>query len=312
MFKKRVVFKKGVPANFFLVVALVIFVVLAYMLRENWTYVAVIAVLGALFFRRYFCGKLRLQASDLVLFWGLPGSGKTLFLTKTAKDNHESWYIGVNEEYEHLKLKDFVYGRSDMAKYSFPHSALFFDEASLNGFDNRDFKTNFKVPGMLETFKKHRQMDLPIVFSNQGFEECDIKIRQSLANKTYFVENMGLWCRASLMIRDVTISEIDGQPQEGYRFPTVLERLFDPSMVLYAIPEYFGRYYSTKNPPVREIFAPLIHAYGNRKLARAVSWDGSKAQLDAAWAQLNAPAPVIEEPDSPLPNESCDLLPIFA
>ena len=93
MFKKRVVFKKGVPANFFLVVALVFFGVLAFFLRENWTYVAVIAVLAALFFRRYFCGKLRLQASDLVLFWGLPGSGKTLFLTKCAKDNHDSWYI---------------------------------------------------------------------------------------------------------------------------------------------------------------------------------------------------------------------------
>lgn len=112
------------------------------------------------------------------------------------------------------------------------------------------------------------------------------------------------------MIRDVTISEINGQPQEGYRFPTVLERLKDPSLVLYAIPEFYGRYYSTMNPPVRNVFEPLIHAYGNRKLARAVSWDGSKAQLEAAWVQLNAPAPEPELPDS-LSNESCDLLPIL-
>lgn len=268
MFKKKIQFKKGVPTNAFLVVVAVLFIVLAVMTRESWALCGLILVLGFLFFRRYFCGKLELSASDLVLLWGLPGSGKTLLATKIAKDNKDQWFIGVNEEFEHLKLKDFVYTRADLASYNFSFAAMFFDEASLNGFDNRDFAKNFKDPDMLETFKKHRQVDMPMVFTNQGFEECDIKIRQSLANKVYYVENMGLWCRATIMLKDVTISEIDGKPIEGYRFPTILERLIDPSLVLYAVPEFYGRYYSTKNPPKRVQFPALEDAKRLRSLKR--------------------------------------------
>ena len=251
-----------------MVICAVIFVTLAIMTREAWPLSCVILALGFLFIKRYFFGKLILSASDLVLFWGLPGSGKTLMLTKVAKDNKDKWFIGVNDEYEHLLLKDFVYRRDDLAAYNFPSAAMFFDEASLNGFDNRDFAKNFKDPAMLETFKKHRQIDMPIVFSNQGFEECDIKIRQSLANKVYYVEHMGLWCRATIMLKDVTISEIDGKPIEGYRFPSVIERLMDPSLVLYAIPEYYGKFYSTKNPPRRVEFPMLEDAKKLRSLKR--------------------------------------------
>ena len=278
MFKKKVEFKKGVPGEILLVVLLVAFVVAAYFLRESWCGLGVAVALLALLVRRLYGGKLRLQPSDLVLFWGLPGSGKTLMLTKTAVDNKKDWYIGVNPEYEHLAIKDFVYTKPELGQYRFDGAATFFDEASLNGFDNRDFKTNFKLPGMLETFKKHRQMDMPMVFSNQGFEECDIKIRQSLANKTYFCENMGLFCRASLMIREVTISEIDGQPQEGYRFPTLLERLVDPSVQLYAIPQWYGKYYSTKSPPDRPAHPGLLAAAtvcGDRN--QAAQWVAEQA-----------------------------------
>lgn len=268
MFKKKVEFKKRVPTEAFLVVLAVLFVVLAILTREIWAVSCVILIIGFLIIKRYFFGKLILRSSDLVLFWGLPGSGKTLMLTKVAKDNRDNWYIGVNEEFEHLKLKDFVYRRDDLAAYTFDHAAMLFDEASLNGFDNRDYAKNFRDPAMLETFKKHRQMNMPIVFSNQGFEECDIKIRQSLANKVYYVENMGLWCRATIMLKDVTISEIDGKPLEGYRFPSVLERLIDPSLVLYAIPEYYGKFYSTKNPPRRVSFPMLDDSKQARKLRR--------------------------------------------
>ena len=268
MFKKKVQFKKGVPLDFVLLLGAFLFIALAILFRQSWILVCMVILFAVLFFRRYFCGKLILKASDLVLFWGLPGSGKTLMLTKVAKDNKDLWYIGVNEEYSHLKLKDFVYSRDEMAQYNFPFAALFFDEASLNGFDNREFAKNFKDPAMLETFKKHRQMDMPMVMSNQGFEECDIKIRQSLANKVYYVEDKGLWCRATIMLKDVSISEIDGKPIEGYRFPTIMERLLDPHLVLYAVPWYYGKFYSTKSPPKRLSFPALELAKTGRSLKR--------------------------------------------
>lgn len=268
MFKKKVEFKKGIPGEKLLVIILVIFLILIVLTKANWAAMGLLLTLLALVIHRLYFGKLHLRPSDLVLFWGLPGSGKTLFLTKCAVDNQAEWYIGVNPEYDHLKFKDFVYTRESMAEWAFPGAALFFDEASLNGFDNREFKTNFKDPGMLETFKKHRQMDMPMVFSNQGFEECDIKIRQSLANKTYYCEDLGFFCRASLMIRCVTISEIDGQPQEGYRFPSLLERLFDPSVQLYGFKGYYGKFYSTSNPPLRPTFPAFAHAMMKRVVDR--------------------------------------------
>lgn len=268
MFKKKIQFKKGVPIDLVLLLGVVLFAVLLFLSRENWQLVVFLVLLALLFIRRYFCGKLILKASDLVLFWGLPGSGKTLMLAKLAYDNRDKWYIGVNEEFEHLKLKDYVYKRDDMAVYNFPRSVMLFDEASLNGFDNRDFAKNFKDPGMLEHHKKHRQTETPIAYSNQGFEECDLKIRSFLANKVYYVENMGLWCRATIMLKDVAISEIDGKPIEGFRFPTVMERIMDPSLVLYAIPEFYGRFYSTKNPPLRLVFPKLEDARQLRRLKR--------------------------------------------
>lgn len=268
MFKRKIEFKKGVPGEKLPVIVLIVFMVLFVLIGKDWSTICFFLIAALLVLHRLFFGKLRLDPADLVLFWGLPGSGKTMMATKVAADNQRDWYIGVNPEFEHLSIRDFMYDRDSLAVYRFDGAALFFDEASLNGFDNREFKINFKDPGMLEMFKKHRQFDSPMVLTNQGFEECDIKIRQSLANKTYYCEDKGLYCRASLMIRTVTISELDGQPQEGYRFPTLLERFFDPSMQLYAWKSYYGKFYCTSNPPPRCVFPAYDHARQLRQVNR--------------------------------------------
>lgn len=268
MFRKKIEFKKGIPGEKLLVVVLIVFMVLFLLIGQDWSTKAFLITLLVFVLHRLYFGKLHLDPADLVLFWGLPGSGKTMMATKVAADNRRDWYIGVNPEFEHLAIADFVYDRDSLAVYRFDGAILFFDEASLNGFDNREFKTNFKDPGMLEMFKKHRQIDSPMVLTNQGFEECDIKIRQSLANKTYYCENLGFFCRASLMIRTVTISELDGQPQEGYRFPTLLERFVDPSVQLYALKSHYGKYYSTSNPPFRCVFPAFEHARQQRHVSR--------------------------------------------
>lgn len=268
MFKKRVVFKKGVPGEALLVILLVIFVALVVLVGGSIPLVGALVVLFVLLFHRLYFGKLKLSPSDLVLFWGLPGCGKTMFAAKVAYDNKDDWYIGVNPEFDHLKLKDFDYTRDSLANFTFPGAALIYDEGSLNGFDNREFKTNFKDPGMMEAFKKHRHMDFPLIFTNQGFEELDLKIRGPLSTHVYYVEYFGFWSRATLMIPDVTISEIDGKPQEGYRFPGLLERLIDPSVQLYAWHSFYGKFYSTCNPPCRLSFPPLEMARKLRTVDR--------------------------------------------
>lgn len=205
---------------------------------------------------RMFFGRLRVSPGNLILFFGLPGSGKTMFLSKVARDN-EKQRVLVNEEFSHLTLADQVYTREDLAQFRFDlgeNALLLFDEASLNGFDNRDFSRNFSGEEgslILEFFKKIRQYNSSCVFSNQGWDELDKKLRDGLCSRVYYVQNRGFYSVACCMIPEISISDIDGSIQQGYRYPSFLERLIDPSLQLYVVHRIMGKYYETIHPKSR-------------------------------------------------------------
>ena len=135
-------------------------------------------ILGLLFIGvavaiRIFSGKLKLKDGDVVYAFGLPGSGKSMFLTKVAVDNKKR-NICVNEELAHLKIPHTVVKKEDLRKYSFGSEKkgglLLWDEASLDGFDNRNFKTNFSGKdgeALLEAFKKCRHRYTAIVIATE-------------------------------------------------------------------------------------------------------------------------------------------------
>ena len=136
---------------------------------------------------RLLIGKLYVHEGDQIFVCGLPGSGKSMFLAKIAKDNHRSKYIWVNKEFEHLKIKDGVIDRDDLGVFRFGSSSrtgvVLYDESSFDGFDNRDYKINFKNESgknILKGLKKARHRHYGIVYANQGFEELDKKIRSGL------------------------------------------------------------------------------------------------------------------------------------
>lgn len=205
--------------------------------------------------KRVFFARLNPKEGDVVLFWGLPGSGKTMFLTKLWHDCRGKMDVYSNYDLPGVPYFDKRY--IGHCEFHYEKTAgLLFDEGSLNGFDNRDFKRNFSDPAQLEYMKKIRHHSTWIAFSNQGFEELDVKVR-TLTSKNYYVENHGLWSVAYRLIPDMFISQVDGQPHMGYRFPTFLDRLFDPTTQLYAIHFHWGKFYQSKQPRTLASYSDL-------------------------------------------------------
>lgn len=221
-----------------------------------WYIDIIVPVLLAWLFIRFFFAKLKIMSGDVVYLFGLPGSGKSCFLSKIGIDNKERTIV-CNDEYSHYKLCNAVVSRDEFGAYRFPgESLILFDESSLDGFDNRDFKTNFDNDS-LYYLKKIRQYDSAIVFANHGADELDKKIRDGLVNKFYFVENMGRYSRATLIEKEIFISAIDGEIKIGNCFPGFFERLFRPECVLYCWHAHYGKYYNTINVK-RKPYTPKV------------------------------------------------------
>ena len=77
--------------------------VMAY--QGRWLYAILSLVVIVII--RIFSGKLKLKDGDVIFVFGLPGSGKTMFLAKIAEDNKKR-NICVNKELDHLKLEHTV------------------------------------------------------------------------------------------------------------------------------------------------------------------------------------------------------------
>lgn len=233
---------------------LVVFAILLFTLKNFW-----ICSIGAvaLIYWRLHSGKLKVHAGDVYFAFGKPGAGKTMFQAAVAywnkKGKHPA-YIYVNDELSHLKTADAVISREDIGKYRFGSSSrtgiVLYDEVSLDGFDNRNFKTNFKGSvgeDILKGFKKCRHRYTGYVLTNQGYDEVDLKIRQNLVKACYWIKNKGSYSVAIRLDKDFKIDEITGQPMDCYMRPSWLDRLLNPSTYIYFSHKKFGSMYSTVN-----------------------------------------------------------------
>lgn len=208
-------------------------------------------VVACLIVKRLFFGRLRVTSGDSILFFGLPGSGKTMFAVKTALDNPDRTCY-TNPELSHYDGCAGVYDRDSFATVApVPGSIILYDEASINGFDSRDFAQNFENNQVLEFLKKIRHYNTAIIWTNQGWDELDKKIRQGLTNRTYYCTNHGWYSKAVELRKTIDISDISGEPLESYYEPSLIDRLFDPSCVLYCVHRRVGKHYLTCNPRKR-------------------------------------------------------------
>lgn len=183
------------------------------------------------------------------LYFGLPGSGKSTFLTrdivKSSAAGHQCYVANLDL----IPLPNVhKISKDDIGKYKFPSgSRIFFDEASLNGYDNRDFSKNFKGNNSLPYIKYIRHYRNRITFSNQGYEEFDKKLR-NLTNKLWYVRGNKLFTYAVLISKTITIDKETKQIIDGYTKPSIFQMLFSTKVVRILSTRKYRKYYDSFCP----------------------------------------------------------------
>lgn len=250
IFKKRITAVTSLRGSLkgFLLAITCITAVIACLVRSKWAWGIVVVAGGITLLYHLLMGKLRLKNGDVALFFGLPGSGKTMFLAKTAYDNGDC-HIMTNDQFASLDISQDIVERETFGMYDYVGhdpdklNLILWDEASLNGFDNRDWKSFDKYS--MEFLKRIRKYNSAIVFSNQGWDELDKKIKEGLCNYVYYCQNKGSYSVAYRLFKEIAISDLTCEIMEGWRYPTFWERIADPSVVLYVNHKHMGKHYNT-------------------------------------------------------------------
>lgn len=255
---KPITIQRSIPTIPLTYIMLIVYSIIC-AINGKWLY----AILGivAIILIRLFTGKLKLKDGDVIFVFGLPGSGKTMFLSKIADDN-KNRSLCVNKELSHIKQEHTVIDKDMLAEYRFgcedKGALILYDEVSLDGFDNRDYKTNFsgvRGQALLEAFKKCRHRYTAFVLANQGYNEVDVKIRSGLCKCAYWIINKGRYSVAVRLDKAIKINELTGEPQDCYIKPNILKRIISPSCYIYINHKKYGKMYETINDNTEYYFA---------------------------------------------------------
>lgn len=189
--------------------------------------------------------------------FGLPGSGKSTYLTYLARreinriNKGKSKYKRVlsNFAVKGTYLIDF----NDLGVYDTSDSLILIDEATLCA-DSRDFKSFKKSSKQFILLHRHYHSDMWI--ASQQYDGVDKKIRDTTANMFYIKK---LPFGISYMVRipmHILVPEETGEIIQGYKMPKILERLFTSfgSHKFIYRPKYYKYFDSYDAPflPVKE------------------------------------------------------------
>lgn len=197
--------------------------------------------------------------------FGLPGMGKTTFLTKCAEMTLKGKrFMGVeptkvvftNFECKGCYKLDF----DKLGLYNFSHCLILIDEIMLFA-DTRNFKT---FPEHLKKFfAKHRHSHIDIIWCSQYWDDCDKKIRV-LTQKFYLMEKSKIFPQITWVkpiIRAMGVS--DKHMTDDYTIAAPIE------WKLVYRPRYYGKFDSFDTeplPPVElipwETPCPVINSRG--------------------------------------------------
>lgn len=197
----------------------------------------------------------------ITCYFGVPGSGKTTFLTKLAvrelKVINSAYntkpffqkrfirFIGSilsiipfigrffkSPKYKTVYTNFYCKGArkinfSDLNTLVVRDSLIILDEITLDA-DNRNFKSF--PEGVRDFFILHRHLGNDIIYATQSYELVDKKIRQLTQDLWYLnrsvVPFFSLFTYSKRIYREININEHTSDLTLGYRFCNLLERFF--------------------------------------------------------------------------------------
>ena len=189
-------------------------------------------------------------------YFGLPGSGKTTFLTMIAQKELKLIKKGQSK-YDRVFTNFYCEGCyqlkwSDLGTKLLEYSLILIDEITLFA-DSRDFKSfPFQIK---EFFILHRHYHCDIIYFTQHYNNVDKKIRD-LTYDLYFVRPfLRVFSKATRIFRTLDIQEQTHEIVNGYRFSTFLDMIFAGRTVQMCFRprwyKYFDSFECNRNlPPV--------------------------------------------------------------
>lgn len=179
-------------------------------------------------------------------YFGLPGCGKSTFLSKFAQH-----YISLG--YKVYVHKDspvdgcYLFDWLDLGRYDMSNSVILIDEISLKA-DNRDYK-NLKEH-IKQFFILHRHYHCDIIWFTQQYDGVDRKIRE-LTTCLYYIRSAGLFSYAVRIDRFIWVNKEMKQIVVGYKISNFFRILFawlNGSLKLCFRPKYY-RYFDSFEAP---------------------------------------------------------------
>ncbi len=202
----------------------------------------------------------------IVGYFGLPGSGKTTFLTMIAQRELKRIAKGKSK-YEFVLTNFYCEGThrisyADLGNYDIRNCLILLDELTLDA-DSRAYKFFTEEKKMF--FILHRHYNCDLIYFTQQWDGIDKKIRDLTSDLFYvkkaFSNVQGLLFKpfqcfsvARRIFRTLDINQYTNQIVTGYRFPTWFERFFgntkqfcfrpkwykffDSWEILYELPEF--------------------------------------------------------------------------
>lgn len=194
------------------------------------------------------------------LYFGLPGAGKTTLLTSFAlKFVRSKRYKNVYHNVKELCVPGAIYVDNEcFGQYAIVDGAVLIDEALLFA-PNRNWKQFEKL--ILEFFIMHRHDNIDIYLFSQRADGCDKNIRV-ITDRVYYLYKpfiLGKWFTKYYRIPYGIIipdgkKHSDGQNLgeilQGYCKPSLLVRIFSPTIFRPLYYRFFDSWARIERPPL--------------------------------------------------------------
>lgn len=194
-------------------------------------------------------------------YFGLPGSGKTTFLTMLAQK--ELRKIRKNKSrYDKVFTNFYCDGcykidYKDLGHYSIENSLILLDEITLDA-DSRDFKQFDKFHKSF--FLLHRHFNCDVIYFTQQYDGVDKKIRD-ITSSLYRVKKVAFISIATQIYRCLDINEQTKEIVQGYRFPNIIERVFCRVHRYCFRPIYYKFFDSWERPDLEDYEYSIWHRF---------------------------------------------------